>query len=179
MTTLKQLTSNNHELAEAHPFTKLLLSGGISKHIYADFLYNQQLIYYSLEAAARSRGLLTDLPGLERSVHISNDCDSLPSCKTTQYPSTSNYIKYISNTALNNSQILAHLYVRHMGDLYGGQMIKRMVPGTTTMYGFENRKELIEALRNKLDTSMASEANLCFEYAIKLFTELANEHNIQ
>jgi len=179
MTTLKQLTHTNHELAEAHPFTKLLLSGGISPDIYADFLYNQQSIYYSLEAAARSRGLLRDLPGLERSVHIGNDFDSLPSCKTTQYPSTLNYIKYISNSALSDAQILAHLYVRHMGDLYGGQLIKKLVPGTTTMYEFFNRKELIEVLRSKLDVSMAEEANKCFVFALELFTELANEHNIQ
>ena len=50
MTTLKELTHDNHELAEAHPFTKLLLSGSIPENVYADFLYNQQAIYYSLEA---------------------------------------------------------------------------------------------------------------------------------
>jgi heme oxygenase len=66
-----------------------------------------------------------------------------------------------------------------MGDLYGGQMIKRVVPGTTNMYEFENRKELIDSLRNKLDISMAAEANYCFDFAIELFTELANEYNIQ
>ena len=39
MTTLKELTHDNHELAEAHPFTKLLLSGSIPENVYADFLY--------------------------------------------------------------------------------------------------------------------------------------------
>jgi heme oxygenase len=66
-----------------------------------------------------------------------------------------------------------------MGDLYGGQMIKRVVPGDATMYDFENRKELIDALRKKLNVSMAAEANECFGFAIDLFTELANEYNIQ
>jgi heme oxygenase len=66
-----------------------------------------------------------------------------------------------------------------MGDLYGGQLIKKLVPGTTTMYEFFNRKELIEVLRSKLDVSMAEEANKCFVFALELFTELANEHNIQ
>lgn len=37
MTTLKELTHDNHELAEAHPFTKLLLSGSIPENVYADF----------------------------------------------------------------------------------------------------------------------------------------------
>jgi heme oxygenase len=178
MTTLKALTNNNHELAEAHPFTKLLLSGKMSENIYSDFLYNQQVIYYSLEAMADSRSLLNGLSGIERTLKIGDDLRNLQKYKTTLYPSTIKYIEYITTRNLTDDQILAHLYVRHMGDLYGGQMIKRVVPGTPTMYEFENRSELISALRSKLDVSMASEANVCFEYAIELFTELANEHNI-
>lgn len=179
MTTLKELTHDNHELAEAHPFTKLLLSGSIPENVYADFLYNQQAIYYSLEAVAKRKGLLNGLDGIERTVKIGDDFDNLPKCKTTLYPSTLKYINYITNRNLSEQQILAHLYVRHMGDLYGGQMIKKVVPGTATMYDFSNRKELIDALRQKLDIAMAAEANECFVFAIQLFTELADEHNIQ
>lgn len=179
MTTLKELTHNNHELAEAHPFTKLLLSGNIPENVYADFLYNQQAIYYSLEAVAKRKGLLNGLDGLERNEQIGNDFDNLPKSKTTLYPSTLKYINYITNRNLSDNQILAHLYVRHMGDLYGGQMIKKVVPGNATMYNFSNRSELITALRQKLDVNMAAEANECFTFAIELFTELANEHNIQ
>jgi heme oxygenase len=179
MTTLKDLTHDNHVLAEAHPFTKLLLSGNIPENVYADFLYNQQTIYYSLEAAARRRGLLAGLEGIERTLKIGDDFDSLPNSKTNLYPSTVKYIEYITDRSLSNEQVMAHLYVRHMGDLYGGQMIKKLVPGNTTMYDFVNRKELIDALRQKLDVTMAAEANKCFVFAIELFTELANEYNIQ
>lgn len=179
MTTLKELTHENHVLAEQHSFTKLLLTGNIPENVYADFLYNQQAIYYSLEAVAKRKNLLNGLNGIERTVQIGNDFDNLPKCKTTLYPSTLKYINYITNRNLSDNQILAHLYVRHMGDLYGGQMIKRVVPGAATMYEFENRKELIDALRQKLDINMAAEANECFAFAIELFTELANEHNIQ
>lgn len=179
MTTLKELTHDNHMLAEAHPFTKLLLSGKISEAVYADFLYNQQAIYYSLEAAAQRKGLLDGLNGIQRTLKIGDDFDNLPKCKTNLYPSTVKYINYIINRNLSSEQILAHLYVRHMGDLYGGQMIKKVVPGDATMYDFDNRSELIAALRQKLDVSMAAEANECFAFAIELFTELANEYNIQ
>jgi heme oxygenase len=179
MTTLKELTHDNHVLAEAHPFTKLLLSGNIPENIYADFLYNQQAIYYSLEAVAKRKGLLNGLDGIERTVQIGDDFDNLQKVKTNLYPSTVKYINYITNRNLSAHQILAHLYVRHMGDLYGGQMIKKVVPGNPTMYDFENRKELIDALRQKLDVTMAAEANECFTFAIELFTELANEYNIQ
>ena len=179
MTTLKELTHDNHVLAEQQPFTKLLLSGNISENIYADFLYNQHAIYQTLETVAKGRGLLDGLPEIERNQKIQLDFENLPKCKTTLYTSTQKYIQYLTTRNLSDNQILAHLYVRHMGDLYGGQMIKRVVPGTTTMYEFENRKELIDALRQKLDINMAAEANECFAFAIELFTELANEHNIQ
>lgn len=179
MTTLKSLTHDNHVLAEQQAFTKLLLSGNISENIYTDFLFNQHAIYKTLEAVANARGLLSGLNGIERSQKIQQDFENLPKCKTSIYPSTQKYIQYITTRNLTDGQILAHLYVRHMGDLYGGQMIKRVVPGTTTMYEFENRSELITALREKLDTSMAAEANECFAFAIELFTELADEYNIQ
>ena len=179
MTTLKQLTNEAHTQAEQHPFTKLLLSGKMSPAIYADFLFNQQAIYYSLEVMAKRKGLLNGLDGLERSEKIGNDFDNLEIAKTNLYPSTLRYTYYITNRNLSDQQILAHIYVRHMGDLYGGQVIKKLVPGNPTMYEFDNRKELIERLRTMLDVSMATEANECFAYAIELFTELANEHNIQ
>lgn len=179
MTTLKELTHDSHVLAEQQPFTKLLLSGNIPENIYADFLFNQHAIYQTLETVANIRRLFIGLPGIERSQKIKQDFENLPKCKTTIYPSSQKYIKYITTRGLTDSQILAHIYVRHMGDLYGGQMIKKVVPGTTTMYEFENRKELIDVLREKLDASMAAEANECFASAIELFTELANEYNIQ
>jgi heme oxygenase len=179
MTTLKESTSEQHHQAEQHPFTQLLLSGKMSEAIYADFLYNQQAIYYSLEAVAKRRGVLNGLDGLERTMKIGDDFDNLKIEKTKLYPSTLRYINYITNRNLTAEQLLAHIYVRHMGDLYGGQMIKKVVPGNSTMYDFENRSELITALRAKLNPSMGTEANECFAYAIELFTELANEHNIQ
>lgn len=178
MTTLKELTHEAHEQAENHPFTKLVLSKTISSEVYADYLYNQHAIYQTLENVASIRGLLDDLPGLRRADLIAQDLEELNVNNLKLYISTHKYVHYIVCN-LSDSQILAHLYVRHMGDMYGGQMIRTCVPGTGSMYKFENRKELIETLRSKLDISMASEANHCFEYAMELFTELANEHNIQ
>jgi len=176
---LRDLIKENHDKAEKHRFVVLLLSGKIPENIYSDFLYNQHAVYKTLEAVAESKGLLNGLSGIERNKKIQYDFENLGNHKNTLYPSTQKYIQYITTRNLTDHQILAHFYVRHMGDLYGGQMIKRVVPGTSTMYEFENRKELIDALRSKLDDSMATEANHCFDYAIELFSELANEYNIQ
>jgi hypothetical protein len=66
-----------------------------------------------------------------------------------------------------------------MGDMYGGQMIKTKIPGTGSMYDFSDRKTLIAKLREKLSDSLAPEANRCFQQIFLVFSDLANEHNIQ
>jgi heme oxygenase len=179
MSNLKQLTHENHTKAEAHPFTKRLVKGELSKQEYADYLYNQLPAYHKLETLCEQRGLLTNIESIKRSQAILNDFNDLvanyPTAKI--YPSTINYVNYLEN--LTDNQLLAHLYVRHMGDMFGGQMIKTKIPGKGSMYDFENRKELIQNLREKLSDDLATEANTCFEQIFDLFTDLANEHTIQ
>jgi len=70
-------------------------------------------------------------------------------------------------------KLMAHVYVLHMGDLSGGQMIKKKVPGEGRMYTFDTDKaELKEAIRAKTNDSMAEEAKWVFDSATKLFQEL-------
>lgn len=66
-----------------------------------------------------------------------------------------------------------------MGDMFGGAMIKKVTPGPGNMYEFENKNELIQKLRSKLSLNMADEANTVFDFAIKLFEDLANEYDIR
>ena len=70
-------------------------------------------------------------------------------------------------------KLMAHIYVRHMGDLSGGQMIAEKVPGSGTMYKFdEDIDSLKEKIRARLDDSMADEAKLAFDFATKLFKQM-------
>ena len=60
-----------------------------------------------------------------------------------------------------------------MGDLSGGQMIAKKVPGSGTMYQFdEDVSVLKEKIRARLDDSMAEEAKLAFDFATKLFKQM-------
>jgi heme oxygenase len=170
---LKELTHNNHVLAEAHAFTQVLLSGKISPKVYSSLLANQLVQYTALETQAQH--LL--IPGLARARNIALDLQELgytpQICQTTYQ-----YIEYIKNVT-DPKLLWAHLYVKHMGDLFGGQILKKLVPGSGRMYEFENRTHLIKQVRAQLCDSMAPEANRCFTQTLQLFTELANEHNIQ
>jgi len=63
---------------------------------------------------------------------------------------------------------MAHLYVWHMGDMFGGQMIKKVVPGSHRNLEFQDIPTLMTNIRAKLDDSMADEANVAFDWAIKM-----------
>jgi polyhydroxyalkanoate synthesis regulator phasin len=62
-----------------------------------------------------------------------------------------------------------------MGDLSGGQMISRKVPGQGRYYQFDNAKELKEKIRKKIDDSMADEAKICFDFATELFQDMMEQ----
>ena len=173
MTTLKDLTHENHVLAEQHSFTKLLLSGNILEGIYATFLANQLLQYQALEHHAKH--LLDQIPGLARSELIMQDLMDLDE-PVIFFDTTAEYCNHVRS--LSDHGLWAHIYVKHMGDLYGGQMIKTKVPGSGLMYTFRDRKPLIDELRTKLDISMAPEANRCFESTMRLFDRIADEYNL-
>ena len=153
--------------------------GDLPRDIYADYLYNQLPAYHKLETLCEQHGLLAGIEPIKRSQKIVDDLNEFTedNPEVQIYPATIKYVDYLEN--LTNQQLLAHLYVRHMGDMYGGQMIKTKIPGNGSMYDFSDRKTLIQNLREKLSDDLAPEANHCFEQIFDLFTELANEHNIQ
>ena len=173
MTTLKELTHNSHEAAEAHPFTKYLLSGEMEDDVYATLLANQLMQYKYLEEAAKH--LISDIPGLARADLILQDLTDLD-CPVFIYDVTNQYCDYVQK--LDDKQLLAHIYVKHMGDLYGGQLIRTKVPGSGLMYLFNDRQKIIQQLRAKLDVSMADEANKCFEMTLNLFDRIADEYDL-
>jgi len=175
---LKELTTEKHVAAEAHPFTKLLISGNMPKEVYADYLLNQHMAYLALEDLASSNNLLAGIEPIRRANAIRNDLQELGiTDKLKIYPATIKYVDHLAT--LTPQELMANIYVRHMGDMYGGQMIKKVIPGSGTMYNFQNRSDLAAELRTRLTDDMAVEANVCFDLILELFTELANEHNIQ
>lgn len=175
---LKEAISENHHSAEEHRFTKSLFSGSLQKEAYGHFLFNIMHCYKSLENAGDSIGLFNDLQGIKRSDLINLDLVELfADHNFTLFDSAVKYCEHV-NSITDTDKLLAHVYVRYMGDLYGGQMIKRVVPTSGHMYQFENRKELIEKIRSKLTDNMGEEANLCFKFVIDLFEDISVEYNI-
>lgn len=173
---LRDLTHEKHKEAETQPFVKVLFSGKITPEFYATFLYNQHPIYNILEAFSKLHGLLDDLPDVRRAPKIWEDYRELWTSEDNNpplVPSVEKYLNYIKHLSQTNPSLLfAHVYVRHMGDLAGGQMIAKRVPGSGSMYKFEKPDELKAAIRSKLTDDLAEEANKCFDFAIDMFKDL-------
>jgi len=86
---------------------------------------------------------------------------------------TKKYLAHMKTIMNDADKLMAHVYVRHMGDLSGGQMIKKRIPGKGTFYDFEGDiKETKESIRAKTNDSMADEAKICFDYATELFKDM-------
>ena len=154
------------------------MSGKMSNEMYATFLWNQHSIYNLLEVFAMKHGLLNEFPEIRRAPKILSDFKEL--WKSNEVPpvteSTNRYLKHVFEIGEDPQKLMAHIYVRHMGDLSGGQMIKKRAPGQGSMYVFDcDIKETKEKIRAKTNDDMAEEAKLCFQYATELFKELYAE----
>ena len=177
MTNLKQLTWEEHKNAERQAFVKELM-GGISKARYADFLHALHPQYHLLESFAKLHNLLD----VEIAPNIYADfhelCEQLEDFTPTEYPVVKEYMDHIMTIKDDPHKLMAHIYVRHMGDLSGGQMIAKRVPGSTKFYQFDEDVDVLkDKIRTRLDDSMAEEAKICFNFATELFKQMTVSNN--
>jgi heme oxygenase len=179
MSKLKELTWANHQKAERTEHARKLLNGMPPEEYYR-YIYNQWVMYAVLESQARKYGVLDGIEGIVRADAIHADMIELEhKYNITRDASllcqvVADYVDYVMHME-DVEEFLAHIYVRHFGDMYGGQMIKKRQPGSGTMYDFENVEELKTTVRSMLNDDMADEANTCFEFAMQLFEELESE----
>jgi len=180
MTILRDATHARHRAVEQLPVIRALLEGSITDLQYLRYLQELRTVYDTLERLAQSQGLLQRLPGIERTELIREDIRELGSADAVMppIPATQGYLRYLDD--LNNDPqrqhlLLAHVYVRHMGDLYGGKILARQVPGTGRAYQFQDRPGLIKEFNSLLTLDLGDEANRAFDWFIRIFDELGRE----
>lgn len=173
---LREAIQENHDKAEKHRFVELLLTSKLPKEAYAEYLFNQAMCYYALEKLADEHGLLDGIQSIKRAALIEQDADEL-SRNPRIHESTRNYIEYLDTVP--PEQLWAHIYVRHFADMYGGQMIKKVAPGSCRMYEFDDRAGLIAKVREKLSVDLADEANRVFDFALRLFDEVSDAYDLR
>lgn len=178
MSKIKELTWEHHKNAERQEFAKLLISGNISPDLYATYLWNQHKKYDLLEALLIANGIIAELGAdIRRKIKMEQDIAELwkHEFRPDIVPSTEEYIGHMKNIMSDRDKLIAHMYVFYMGDLSGGQMIKRKVPGEGRMYDFSeigDVSEVKEKIRTMVTDDMADEAKYVFDSSTKLFQEL-------
>jgi heme oxygenase (biliverdin-producing, ferredoxin) len=177
MNNLKELTREQHRNAERSLFVKALLKKEVTPHQYYVYLSNQFMMYAVLEDIAEEMGVLRGIEDIRRSKNMSQDLQELEKQYGFSQPellsSAFDYMVYIKSIQDSSSKLMAHVYVRHMGDLSGGQIIKRYVPGSGRHYEFDtDTDELKERVRERLNDDMAEEAKMCFSMISNFMKEL-------
>lgn len=173
---LKDLTKDKHTEAENTKFMKAVFKRNMPMEVWADYTYQKSNFYASIETVARDAGLTTDMLEIERALKLYLDAKEMTGGVYPRLrPETIAYSRYILDLVDQPSKILAHLYTWHMGDLFGGQMIKKIVPGPHRNLEFDDVEGLKAKIRAMLDDSMAEEANIAFDWAIKIMNSYNDE----
>ena len=181
---ITELTWEYHKNAERQDFVKILMSGEIDPRLYATYLYNQLACYSKLEEYCLESSLFMETKNLPRAPHIHYDYTHLWTdigSPPELTESTKAYVEHLETIRGENEKLYAHVYVRHLGDLSGGQMIMRQTPGPNRYYIFKHKevkeykrivKERVESYLNLYEVNVLPEAIFCFESATKLFKEM-------
>lgn len=167
---LKAATMEAHKRAEASEFARAMITNKLDRWQWLNFLINQKLCYEAVEQKLPWIGQ----NGLTRSDKIAADISAMAlggSARPT--PSTEAYVRHVGK--LTEEMTLAHLYVRWLGDLHGGQIIARRLTHPCSFLHFENRDKAISDIRELIhdkQTLLITEANACFHFAERLFHEV-------
>jgi heme oxygenase len=172
MSVLREITQERHMAVEHLPFIQYLLKGNITEKDYIIYLAEMTAIYQHLEQLAVQAGLFDGLEDLPRAQRMQADLEELaPEYHCELLPSTQDYLEHL-NSISHSKELFAHVYVRHMGDLYGGKLISRVVPGTGRWYQFENRSDLVKTFNERITIDLANEALVAFDHYNNIFQDL-------
>jgi len=176
MSTLRELTAESHTRAENTVFMRLLMAKALTPYEYMDYLTQFTLVYDGLEYAANRFGILQEFPGIQRSDKIKEDLEeaNIVNCKRSPLRlSTTTYYNYLIDLH-DEQKIAAHFYVRFAGDMFGGQMLKGLVPVTLgRMYDFDSNLPVLRMkMREFAKPNLAEEANKAFGYTIDIVDEI-------
>ena len=173
---LKELTMDQHRNAERQKFASILMSGSIPETSYLRFLINQFHCYHALENhhyfslfdndLKRCSNILADIQQLKLKLDWKID-DNIVLTK-----STLEYVEHVNNHIKSKDDFIAHIYVRYLGDMRGGQIISKKIPGNGKYYDFNNPQKLASSIYQLLNDEMADEAKKVFNFATLLFQEM-------
>lgn len=203
---LKTETQALHTAAERSVFIGELLRGRMQRSAYCELLDNLHAIYAALEPALERHAAHPCIapiviPALWRTATLEHDLQCLRGSDKAQpihlQDATRAYVDRLHELDASRPELLlAHAYVRYLGDLSGGQILSKIVAKSfgpseksgdkcVAFYDFGDTlrtRELIREFRTGLDAvtldregedAMVTEAIAAFQLHRQLFDELA------
>lgn len=162
---LREAVKENHDRAERTSLAQLMISGNMRADTYAAMLENLLAIYAELE----SDRLIAKREVLRYSRTL-NDLLRLGGRKWPRATSVSEYCVYLRQLA--PSDRWAHIYVHYLGNMYGGQLLRKSLPGSCEHLEFDDLKGCIAYVRENIKDVDPAEANRAFEWTIRIYDEL-------
>lgn len=201
-TQLREGTSKSHSMAENVSFVKSFLGGVVDKDSYRKLVSNLYFVYSAMEEAMernQDNPLISPIyfRELNRRKSLEKDLEYFYGENWKTSISISNatqlYVDRINLISVDRPELLvAHAYTRYLGDLSGGQILKKIAQRAMNLsdgrglsfYEFDevtdeqqfkqNYKKALDSLGLDLTLSdqVIAEANLSFTMNMKMFQEL-------
>ncbi|MGF1490653.1 MAG: heme oxygenase (biliverdin-producing) [Prochloraceae cyanobacterium] len=201
-TMLREGTKKSHTMAENVGFVKCFLKGVVDKNSYRELVANFYFVYSAMEEEMERlkdhptvRGIY--FPLLHRKESLEQDLYYYYGSNWRNEIALSvagrAYVERVREVAANAPELLvAHSYTRYLGDLSGGQILKKIAQQAmniadgegTAFYDFQDIADE-KAFKNKyrqslnnleidIDTAnrIVAEANYAFAMNMKMFQEL-------
>jgi len=199
---LREGTSKSHSMAENVSFVKSFLGGVVDKDSYRKLVSNLYFVYSAMEEAMernKENSLISPIyfRELNRRKNLERDLEYFYGENWKTYISISNatqlYVDRINLISSDRPELLiAHAYTRYLGDLSGGQILKKIAQRAMNLpdgkglsfYEFEevtDEQEFKQKYKRALDSlgldlqladQVVAEANLSFTMNMKMFQEL-------
>jgi len=201
-TQLREGTSKSHSMAENVSFVKSFLGGVIDKESYRKLVSNLYFVYSAMEEEMeKNKENIYIKPiyfiELNRRKNLELDLEHYygPNWKSLIRISeaTASYVERIKSISVERPELLvAHAYTRYLGDLSGGQLLKKIAQRAMNLsdgkglafYEFDevadeqefkqNYKKALDSLHldSNLAENIVAEANVSFTMNMKMFQEL-------
>nr|QUE29699.1 PbsA [Erythrotrichia carnea] len=199
---LREGTTKAHSMAENVTFVKSFLSGVVDKNSYKKLVANLYFVYCAMEEEMLNNKNHTAIqpiyfPELNRKESLEEDLKFYYGenwiKEVEASPATQIYVDRIHQIGKTQPELLvAHAYTRYLGDLSGGQILKKIAQGAMQLstsegvafYNFKDIKDEKEfkneyrsainsiPLSQELQEDIISEANISFNLNMKVFQEL-------
>nr|QUE29474.1 PbsA [Erythrotrichia longistipitata] len=199
---LREGTTKAHSMAENVTFVKSFLSGVVDKNSYKKLVANLYFVYCAMEEEIinnKNHAAIQPIyfPELNRKESLEEDLEFYYGKNWIEEieasPATQIYVDRIHQIGKTQPELLvAHAYTRYLGDLSGGQILKKIAQkamqlSTSEGVAFYNFKEIKDekefknryrsainsiTLPQEIQEDIISEANISFNLNMKIFQEL-------